>query len=62
MTAYQKVEAIESSLRELFRDKDRLVGVDDWDTMIGILLLLGQLKDELQQNTSKTEEVNDNGR
>lgn len=45
------------ALRGLFKDKDRLVGIDDWDTFIGILMLLEQLGESLreQEETSQTE-------
>lgn len=45
------------ALRELFKDKDRLVGVNDWDTFIGILMLLEQLGESLreQEENNKTE-------
>lgn len=45
------------ALRELFKDKDRLVGVNDWDTFIGILMLLEQLSESLreQEENNKTE-------
>ena len=31
----QTIMAIIQQLRELFKDKDRLVGVDDWDVFLG---------------------------
>lgn len=37
------------ALRGLFKDKDRLVGVSDWDTFIGILMLLEQLGESLRE-------------
>ena len=45
------------ALRELFKDKDRLVGVNDWDTFIGILMLLEQIGESLreQEENNKTE-------
>ena len=46
------------ALRGLFKDKDRLVGVDDWDTFIGILMLLEELGENLrllQEEQNKTE-------
>lgn len=45
------------ALRELFKDKDRLVGVNDWDTFIGILMLLEELGENLraQEEQNKTE-------
>ena len=51
------VSQIIVALRGLFKDKDRLVGVDDWDTFIGILMLLEQLGESLreQEENNKTE-------
>ena len=53
----QKISQIILALRNLFKDKDRLVGVDDWDTFIGILMLLEQLGESLreQEENNKTE-------
>lgn len=47
------VSQIIVALRMLFKDKDRLVGVDDWDTFIGILMLLEQLGESLKQEEEK---------
>ena len=49
MTNSQKISQIIMALRELFKSKDRLVGIDDWDAMIGILLLLEEIKSSLQE-------------
>ena len=49
MTNSQKISQIILALRELFKSKDRLVGIDDWDAMIGILLLLEEIKSSLQE-------------
>lgn len=51
------VSQIIAALRSLFKGKDRLVGVDDWDTFIGILMLLEQLGESLreQEENNKTE-------
>ena len=53
----QAVSQIIVALRGLFKDKDRLVGVDDWDTFIGILMLLEELGENLraQEEQNKTE-------
>ena len=53
----QIVSNIIIALRGLFKDKDRLVGVDDWDTFIGILMLLEELGENLraQEEQNKTE-------
>lgn len=49
----QTIAAVIQNLRELFKDKDRLVGVDDWDTFIGILLALQGLANDLQATTAE---------
>lgn len=53
----ETISKIIVALRGLFKDKDRLVGVDDWDTFIGILMLLEQLGESLreQEENNKTE-------
>ena len=49
MTNSKKISQIIMALRELFKNKDRLVGVDDWDTFIGILVLLEEVRGSLQE-------------
>lgn len=54
----ETISKIIVALRGLFKDKDRLVGVDDWDTFIGILMLLEELGENLrlqQEENNKTE-------
>lgn len=54
----ETISKIIVALRGLFKDKDRLVGVDDWDTFIGILMLLEELGENLrllQEEQNKTE-------
>lgn len=57
MDNVETISKIIVALRGLFKDKDRLVGVDDWDTFIGILMLLEQLGESLreQEENNKTE-------
>lgn len=57
MDNIEAVSKIILALRTLFKDKDRLVGVDDWDTFIGILMLLEELGENLQaqEEQNKTE-------
>ena len=57
MNNVETISKIIVALRGLFKDKDRLVGVDDWDTFIGILMLLEQLGESLreQEENNKTE-------
>ena len=49
MDNVETISKIIIALRGLFKDKDRLVGVDDWDTFIGILMLLEQLGESLRE-------------
>lgn len=46
--AVQKLSAVIFNLRNLFRDKDRLVGVDDWDNYLGCLCVLEEIANSLQ--------------
>ena len=57
MNNSETISKIIVALRGLFKDKDRLVGVDDWDTFIGILMLLEELVENLraQEEQNKTE-------
>ena len=57
MNNVETISKIIVALRGLFKEKDRLVGVDDWDTFIGILMLLEQLGESLreQKENNKTE-------
>lgn len=50
----QTIAEVIRNLRALFHDKDRLVGVDDWDCFIGILMTLEALGNELQQRSEET--------
>lgn len=43
----ETITAVIQTLRGLFAEKDRLVGVEDWDAFIGCLILLeGLTKDK----------------
>lgn len=55
MTHAQTIEAVIQNLKALFKEKDHLNGVDDWDTFIGCLCALEKIGVELQQ-AEKTEE------
>ena len=59
MTNSQKISQSILALRALFKSKDRLVGVDDWDTFIGILMLLEEVGNsvaEMENQESTAEE------
>ena len=47
----QNLSAVIFNLRNLFRDKDRLVGVDDWDNYLGCLCALEKIANSLQCQT-----------
>lgn len=37
------------NLRDIFKSKDRLVGIDDWDNFLGCIIALEGLKSDLQR-------------
>lgn len=49
----ETINAVIRNLRELFKDKDSLVGVDDWDSFIGCLIALQSVASELQTQEEK---------
>ena len=53
MDKAQTVAAVIESLRGLFKTKDKLVGIDDWDTFIGCIIALENLAVELQKPEEK---------
>lgn len=53
MTLSQQIEQAYSALRNLFKDKSELKGVDDWDTLIGILMLLMDIENTVKELESK---------
>lgn len=55
MKASETIQQIYRALRGLFQDKAELKGVDDWDTLIGILLRLEQLHDDVAELENKVE-------
>ena len=56
-TTVQTLWAVINNLRNLFRNKDRLVGVDDWDCFIGCLCTLEDIGNDLMmQSNQETEE------
>lgn len=56
----QTITQVIQNLRALFKDKDRLVGIDDWDNFLGCIIALEGLKADLQnaKATEKTVEEN----
>lgn len=52
----ETIQAVTRTLHDLFKDKDRLTGVDDWDALIGCLVALERIAAGLQEDQEKTEE------
>ena len=44
----QTLSKVIYSLRDLFKSKDRLTGVDDWDIFLGCLIALDGVKSDLE--------------
>lgn len=57
MSNSETIAKIILALRGLFKDKDRLVGVGDWDTFIGILMLLEELGENLRLQEEKNSQT-----
>ncbi|GEM_PF-5270634 len=55
MKSSETIQQIYLALRKLFKDKAELKGVDDWDALIGILLGLEQLYDDVAKLENKVE-------
>lgn len=48
----QKIANVILALRGLFKEKDRLTGVDDWDVFIGCLMLLEEVGNSFTKETT----------
>ena len=48
MSNAQTIEAVIQNLKALFKEKDHLKGVDDWDTFIGCLVALEKVGAAIQ--------------
>lgn len=46
----QTITAIIETLKRLFADKGELKGFDDWDSLIGCVMALENIRAELQSN------------
>ena len=44
----QTIVLVIQNLRNLFKDKDRLIGFDDWDNFVGCVKTLEDIAMELQ--------------
>lgn len=56
MEQAQTITQVIQNLRDLFKDKDRLVGIEDWDNFLGCIIALEGVKADLQ-NTQQTQET-----
>lgn len=54
--ASQTIAQISMALRELFKDKSELCGVDDWDTLIGILMALKEVANAVEEMEAQLKE------
>lgn len=45
----QTIATVIKTLRGLFENKDRLVGVNDWDSFIGCLIALESVANEIKK-------------
>lgn len=53
----QKIVAVDNTLRNLFKNKGELSGVDDWDRLIGCLMALEDIAQKLKAlDETKAEE------
>lgn len=52
----QTLRQVIQNLRELFKAKDRLVGIDDWDNFLGCIIALEGLVADLQTAAQTAEE------
>lgn len=55
----QTIATVNVNLRNLFKDKDHLVGVDDWDNFIGCLMALEDVVNALQEQRSQEKSTED---
>lgn len=50
------VKQVVQNLRDLFKTKDRLVGIDDWDNFLGCIIALEGIAADLQMAAQAVEE------
>ena len=51
--------SIANTLRDVFAEKNSLDGFEDWDKLIGCVMLLEQLANSVDENQKESEVVND---
>ena len=52
----QTLRQVVQNLRALFKSKDRLVGIDDWDNFLGCIIALEGIVADLQTAAQAVEE------
>ena len=50
------IAQIVQNLRSLFKNKDRLIGLDDWDNFLGCIIALDGIVADLQMAAQAVEE------
>ena len=56
----QTLRQVIQNLRDLFKAKDRLVGIDDWDNFLGCIIALEGIVADLQMAAQAAETVEEN--
>lgn len=54
----QTIVLVIQNLRNLFKDKDRLIGFDDWDNFVGCVKTLEDIAMELQVKEEQNSQEN----
>lgn len=52
----QTISAVIQNLRDLFKDKDRLSGIDDWDNFLGCIITLEGVIADLDKEAQEVKE------
>ena len=53
---YTSIMQVIQNLKAIFKTKDRLVGFDDWDCLIGCIIALERLAADIQMAAQAVEE------
>ena len=53
----QTLSQVIYSLRDLFKTKDRLDGIDDWDIFLGCIIALAGIKSDLKNQAALQQEA-----
>ena len=55
----EQLKAVIQTLQKLFSDKGELKGLNDWDRLIGCIIILERIAESIPENTQESEMVND---